>query len=327
MSNQPQPSIIFIARRRRGISSMELVLVLPILLFVAVLIIDSGTLSMWNIRALSAARDAIWKRRYPQSALAPRPTNWPAPDATVGTSAVANFDVLDEPSLQQPVARGPLPGATVKTNLLDQTRGAVAGTSGLTLRMPVPPNFGTASYNVSHALLDDPWTYDSMGMQGNVLRRTQVLYELAKAPAALSQAFVAAVSAVYFASYQADLTPLQHEPDYPRFGYGSPDFQPQLQSFCGLDAESVRSGPVESLIQRIRGNDQPHVAGVPETMTRSFLSLYRGAIQKLQSQLDANPPLPADQKAQIQQQLTALKAELDPKIAQLEDFLSKLNSP
>jgi hypothetical protein len=156
-------------------------------------------------------------------------------------------------------------------------------------------------------------------MESNVERRIKVLWELAKAPASMSQAYIAAVVAVYSAAYQADLAPLDRESDFPRFGQGSPDFHPRISGFCELDVQNVHDGPVMQLVERVEA--------VPETMTRSYLALYRGALQRLEDMLNSNPPPSPAQRAAIEAQLAALRAELDPKIAQLEAFLSQLNNP
>ncbi|MCE9555229.1 MAG: pilus assembly protein [Planctomycetes bacterium] len=310
-------------KSRRGVGTLELVFALPVLLFITALIINFGVLSTWRIAGQAAARNALW-----QGQVSEVPPSW-QPPAAAGIGADQAYTVLDEPALNKAVARGPLPAANVDTDLLDFSRGAVEGSAQLTRTIPVPPRMVGANIDVRLSRLQDVWTYDATKMSGNVERRTKVLWELAKAPATMSQAYIAAVVAVYSAAYQADLAPLDRESDFPRFGHGSPDFHPRLSSFCGLDAEGVLAGPVTQLIERIAGVNQPprHVAGVPETMTRSYLSLYKGELQRLENLLNADPPLPAAQRAAIQGQLAALHAELDPKIAQLEAFLNQLTSP
>jgi len=231
--------------------------------------------------------------------------------------------------LNFPVARGPLPAANVDTELLNPARGAREARAGLTRNIPVPPRVVGANIDVRLARLQDTWVYGSTKMSGNVQRRTKVLWELAKAPATMSQAYIAAVVAVYFAAYQSDLAPLEREPDFPRFGRGSPDFHPRLGSFCGLDVVSVHDSSVINLTERIAGVYTPerHVAGVPERMTQSYLGLYRGALAELEALLNSDPPLPPNQRAAIQAQLDALHRELDPKIAQLEAFLVQFQTP
>lgn len=78
-------------RRRRGLSTLEMVLSLPILLFVMALMINYGTVACWKVRALSVARNAVWSTRWPRTGHSnPRPNiggpkgpAWmPAPQAT-----------------------------------------------------------------------------------------------------------------------------------------------------------------------------------------------------------------------------------------------------
>jgi len=309
--------------RRRGVGTLELVLVLPVLLFVTALIINFGVLATWRVRGQAAARNELFQGRAIET-----PPSWQAP-ASVGVGGEEAFAVLDIPGLNFPVARGPLPAANVDTELLNPARGAREARAGLTRNIPVPPRVVGANIDVRLARLQDTWVYGSTKMSGNVQRRTKVLWELAKAPATMSQAYIAAVVAVYFAAYQSDLAPLEREPDFPRFGRGSPDFHPRLGSFCGLDVVSVHDSSVINLTERIAGVYTPerHVAGVPERMTQSYLGLYRGALAELEALLNSDPPLPPNQRAAIQAQLDALHRELDPKIAQLEAFLVQFQTP
>ena len=315
--------LVAASRSRRGVGTLELVFALPVLLFITALIINFGVLSTWRIGGQAAARNALWQGQVSET-----PPSW-QPPATAGIGADQAYAVLDEPAMNKAVARGPLPAANVDAELLDFSRGAVEGTARLTRTIPMPPRMVDANIDVRLSRLQDVWTYDSTRMGGNVERRTKVLWALAKAPATMSQAYIAAVVAVYFAAYQADLAPLDRERDFPRFHHGSPDFHPRLTSFCGLDAEGVLAGPGTQLIERIAGVHQPprHVAGVPETMTRSYLSLYKGELRRLEDLLNSDPPLPAAERADIQAQLAALHTELDPKIAQLEAYLNQLTNP
>lgn len=310
---------------RPGVATLELVLVLPVLLFITALIINFGVLSTWRIRGQAAARHEIWQTRWPRTAAGPTPDSW-QPPARVAVEAAPAFAVLDDPAVNRPVVRGPLPAANVDADLLDFSRGVSKGTAALNRVIPVPPQMVNADISAEHPLLTGVWTYEGTKMSSNVERRIKVLYELAKAPDSLSQAYVAAVLAIYRAAYQADLVPLEREPDFPRFGHASPDFHPQLSSFCGLDVTSVHDNQVRQLVERIAGVNEPgrHVAGVPETMTRAYLALYRGALAELENQLNAQPPLPPPQRGEIERQLRLLHQELDPKIAQLEAFLSTL---
>ena len=53
--------------RARALAPLEMVLSLPILLFIMAVIINFGTLASWKVRGLSAARHAVWSSRWPRS--------------------------------------------------------------------------------------------------------------------------------------------------------------------------------------------------------------------------------------------------------------------
>jgi len=54
-------------RSRRGLSTLEMVLALPVLLMIMALIINFGTVAAWKVRGLCAARHAVWSSRWPRS--------------------------------------------------------------------------------------------------------------------------------------------------------------------------------------------------------------------------------------------------------------------
>ena len=55
------------SRGRRGLAPLELVLALPILLFVMALIVCYGTISAWKVREHSVARLAAWETGWRSS--------------------------------------------------------------------------------------------------------------------------------------------------------------------------------------------------------------------------------------------------------------------
>jgi len=64
------------SNRRRGLSTLEMVLCLPPLLFIMALMINFGTASCWKVRSLTVSRDALWSSRWPRSTKSnPRPKN------------------------------------------------------------------------------------------------------------------------------------------------------------------------------------------------------------------------------------------------------------
>ena len=98
------------SRSRRGLAMLELVLALPILLFIMALIINYGTIAAWKVREHSVARLAVWETRWPRSgATDPRPSYWPAA-ASMESSDQGTVAGMDDSRVDLPVARGPLPG-------------------------------------------------------------------------------------------------------------------------------------------------------------------------------------------------------------------------
>ena len=53
----------------RGLAMLELILALPILLFIMALIINYGTVAAWKVREHSVARLAVWETRWPRTRL------------------------------------------------------------------------------------------------------------------------------------------------------------------------------------------------------------------------------------------------------------------
>jgi hypothetical protein len=300
--------------RRRGLSTLEMVLSLPILLMVMALMVNFGTVACWKVRGLSMARHAVWGSRWPRtSADNPRPDYWPL-SATMGAGGAGDVPELGDPRVNQPVARGPLPlGATVNTRLLDPTRGLREGSAEMTRRYAMLGSMGSYRLHAETCLLDDKWQYQRMGLVSNVQRRLPVIYALAKAPPTFAQAYVQAVLAILRAPFRRDLAPLDRDDEFIgygiRFGWGAgaTDFHPRLRGFCTLD-QTVAEERVTNLIDRIQGKKEPHrrIPGVPERMAQAFIGLYQRVIAELRRPyLPNNPPPP------VQAEIDQLQAKID----------------
>jgi hypothetical protein len=327
-------------RTRRGLAPLELVLALPLLLFVMALLINAGVSAAWKVRAQGAARDAVWRVLWPRTADKPHPSGWPLGAAL----DVEGFDqqMLDIPALQQKVVRGPQMGnVDVDAELLDPSRGGRVGTASIERPRPLLPPLGDMRYDVDHPLIDDTWTYQQTQLNANVSRRIKVLYDMHESEMEQWGAYHSAVAQVQNALQQTNLLPLtfwltaweggqrHQDPDFPRFNETSPDFHPRLQSFTTLDPEWVHQNRVVHLIAAIADDDQQvGDTSVPRQMASRYIALYEGAIQQLEDQLNAlqnaDPPAPPAQIAAVQQQLDALRAELEPKIEELHQFREPL---
>lgn len=302
-----------------------MVLALPLLLFIMALMINFGVVASWKVRGLSVARHVLWGSRWPRSGSGnPRPAYWPE-TAGVGTGGPAHVAELDDPRLDQPVARGPLPlGTEVRAELLDPTRGLRRGSAEIRRAFPLLARMGDYHLTARTCLLDDKWQYQRMGMGHNRQRRIPVIYALAKAPPGLVDAYVQAVVAILYAPFRPQLAPLDRDDEFiqygRRFGWGggAPDFHPRLRRFCSLDL-LLAAQRVEDLIDRIQGEVQRDEDGnvtrripcVAEKMTRAFINLYERVIQELQRQISASPPPPAGQLASIQAEIDQLEAKID----------------
>ena len=90
---------------RMGLSTLEVVLCLPILLLVMALMINFGTAACWKARGQVVARHALWGSRWPRTGERnPRPSFWPEP-ASLSSGGAGDVEALDDPRVNQPVAR------------------------------------------------------------------------------------------------------------------------------------------------------------------------------------------------------------------------------
>jgi hypothetical protein len=304
---------------RVGLSTLEMVLCLPILLMVMALMVNLGTVATWKVRGLTVARHAMWSHTWPRTGASnPRVPDWYwPPRAGISQGAAGNVAELDDPRLQHPVVRGPLPfGIQVNADLLDPSRGLRSGSAEMQRGFPMLGTLGEYHLEAHCWLLDDKWQYQRTGLSRNRQRRIPVLYALAKAPASLSSAYLQTVTAIIQAPFRADLKPLDDDDEFRYWHGSSPDFHPSLRRFCSLDRDTVER-PVSELIDRIQGKSERRhrVPSVAERMAQAFISLYQSVIVMLQDAAADGPLSPAAQ-AQI--------AQLQQKIDVLQDFLQSL---
>lgn len=310
-------------RHRAGLSTLELVLCLPLLLCVMALMVNFGTVACWKVRGSIVARDEAWRNRSGRGGFhLPRPAIWPA-TAQLGAASLGNAPALDHPALNQPVVRGQLPnGFVVNTRLLNPTVELLSGNSLLDRDLPLLPRLGRYRLDQHQVLLDTRWQYPSMTsldgqhIPANRFRRIPFIYQLPKTDRALSSAFAAALDAIVGAPFRHELEPLDRDQEI-RDWYGYyHEFHPRIQHFCSADRSLVQQEYVPELVQRIER--------LPRTMTNFFLGMYREQKAFYQSQLQSLQNRPGANQAQIAH-LQALISELDKKIQQLQDFTDQLN--
>jgi hypothetical protein len=309
--------------RRRGLAPVELVLAIPLVMFVTALAVIAGTAACWKTRTAVVARDAIWSHRWPRggAALDPLPAGWPQQRTSWQWSRRDPFPELDHAAFDSPVVRGPLPNVQVNDTLFDPTRGLRYGEAEITRTPAALARLGDYRFDVAHPLLDGKWQYGQQGIGSNRNRRFPVLYTtLPDASPALRAQFDRAYQAIVSAPFRPALFVLDRDDEFRAWYGSSPDFHPRLQRFCSLDVQDVYDRHVLRLIADIDGQPPPNdprydPPGVPRNMTNAFLRLYR-------SQLRALENIPPENRTPAQE---ARIAELQRLIAILEAFLATLN--
>lgn len=309
----------------RGLAMLELVLALPLLLFIMALMIDFAAVATWKIRGESVARLAVWETRWPRTGSSdPRPSYWPA-TASSASSDQGSVAAMDDPRVDVPVARGPLQGTSVNPDLLDPTRGLREGSASYAVTYPLLSKMGSRTVTAQTWLIDDKWQYltPEMGMWSNWLRRIPVLYyPLAKAPASLVSAYTQAVLAIDEAPFRPQLAPLDNDPDFKFYWGWAPDFQPQFQQMCSTD-RALTDKSVQQLINHIQGkhSKRQHIPSVAEVMAGAFLGLYQQALNADQAIVhQKNPPASPQAVALAQSQIPQLQTN----VSELQSFLQSM---
>ncbi|MGO8691286.1 MAG: hypothetical protein ACLQLG_16820 [Thermoguttaceae bacterium] len=283
--------------RRRGLATLEMVLALPLLLMIMAVIINYGTLACWKVRGLSMARMTVWGNRWPRSNNGnPQPTYWPAPGTTAMTGPTPLPGQVDDPRVDQEVARGPEIGnAQVNTELLDPARGLLQSSANLTRNWPMLGKWPPYHLQATTCLLDDQWQYNTplMGMGSNQTRRIPIIYTLPQAPASLANAYIQAIEAIVNASFQQQLATLTYYPAFPNGQY------------CDSNRADYQQ-PVQNLIYQIQGRTRPHVAGVAETMADIYITMYQNQLNA-GGLSDAQTTLIQTYLSQLRQFVTSLQ--------------------
>jgi len=331
---------------RRGLSTLEMVLCLPILLFVMALMINFGAYASWKVRGLSSARHRVWSARRRLELRAPpnppRPAYWWPQGAGWGLTGAGDIAALDDPRVNLPIVRGPLPpGGVANDRLLAPPRGLRRGWAELNRRFPLLASLNEYHLEARHHLLVDAWQFQQMrwSEQGNRVpennwRRMPVLYALQETNWPLVNDYYRAAMAILNAPFREDLRPLDDDPEFLyykyRFGWpGRPrDFHPPLRRFCEVD-HGTAADRVEDLIDRIQGRPaEPEqgirrVPSVAESMANWFrLRFYPRVIRELEDLINAVPPPPPGDIASMQAEIADLKA----RIGVLTAFVQRLQN-
>jgi hypothetical protein len=321
------------------LAPLELVLWLPILMFVTALMVNVGTSQAWRERGEIAARDAAWRTRWPrQGASEPRPnTNtWPA-TAGYSVAATADIQALHDQAIQQPVAYGTLNPIVVRPTLHYDT-GMLAGSASISRPFPMLPKLGSFdSGTISHPLLDEQWQTAQMhwqddkgnqtGLPANTYRRIKALYSLPEQDPNLANAFSNALQTLFNTADNNALQVLDRDEEINHYTSGYADFHPRIYRRCEIDPEIVRELEVERIIDEVLPDgriQKGDISCLPQRMTRTFLGVFRSEVQKLKAQIDAIQKLGGTggqgSVAGLQSQIDALQVKID----QLEAYQKKL---
>jgi hypothetical protein len=326
------------ATRRLGLAPLELVLVLPLLLFVMALMMNLGTGGAWKLRTQTNSRHAAWRAlEHRSGANDPHPGNWPD-DATLDVAAASPSPVPFDPFLGQAVVRGPVVTdpvtgefLPVRAGYLDFLPGLLKGTAEISRPYPLLRSLpGTLAFARDHVVFDGTrFQFSSMDLPSNTERRVLGLYPLLlelRAPDEV-QEYLDAATAVYFDPNESALLPLTGgDPEvYELIGQRSPDFQPSLLSasdwrmtripqvrtrvpdYCESNPGTVRSEKVEPFKRAIRN--------VPHDISDYYLGVYESVIQQLE-QLNPRPPalqMLLDELTVKRDQVRAFRASLPPR--------------
>ena len=304
-------------RQRAGLAPLELVLSLPLMLFVLVLMINFGDVARWKVRAQQNARYAGWRTLSGRTGnFDPNPHSWRLP-ATLNSGQAQQITKVNEvwdsvEVLNNEVVRGPqnlikdpLTGSFLNVEQKFQMSEDVHyGNARIKrplhlLRRLIPKGW---VFNLHQNLLENPWQFHHIGYLSNLDRRARLLYRLEpdqlpgfdmSLQARLTQAHQAMASN----PLAANLDPLDRDAEFIRYRGSPPEFHPRVIG-CSADLTIVEIQLIEPLIRRINR--------LPGTMARALINLYQREINRLQAM---NPPL------------VQLIRQLQQKIDQLNSFL------
>ncbi len=315
--------------RRTGLAMLELVLSLPIMLFVMGLRIIFGAAGSWKVRTLSNSRQAVWRTFSPRTGDDdPIVLGFRSPsEMSVEDGNASIFD--EDPYAEFPVVRGPQivdpqsgQSLPVRQGLLDITVGLVQGHASIERGYPVlsdmPP--GRIDFVRKHAAVDGRWQFWDMGLVSNRTRRVRFMYpiDLQGRIPDLTQRYVNAALAIGQSPNAQALNVLDQDDELRSFYGRNIDYHARVGHACTTDASELQnlvdSNLEDSLVPRIN-------PGVPQRMTRDFIKMYETQIASLQAQLN-NPLTPPAQRGRLQGQIVQLQT----KVGQLGQFQSTLNN-
>lgn len=274
ITNTQTPTHRSFRNHRHGLAPLELVLWLPLLMLLAALIVNYGTMAAWRLRGETVSRDAVWRVRWPRTGSnAPRPDDkvWPA-DARMTAVVDAPLTAIDDPAIEHPVVRGPLPnGFEVLPALDPDHRGALLGIGEIDRTYPMLPKLGQYhSGEIENSLLDEKWSVAQMGIHSNETRRSFSIYQFPEAPAHLAEAVRSAAQA---------LIEIASDDAFDVMERVIRDYHPRIYAnIYSLDPQEVRERKVKPVVDHFGNNGRVvlgQISRIPRQMTEDFLRMFR----------------------------------------------------
>lgn len=347
---------------RRGLAPLELVLSLPILLFVMALMMIFGTAGAWKVRTMANSREAAFRAVQPRTGNRDaNPLGWPK-NAEMSFNQARQSLMPNDPFAQHQVVRGPVlsdggggNSIRVRTQQLDMTFGVYHGHSRVERPFPLfavmPPHkidFPRETVIVDGTL----WQFWNMGVPENLERRIPSLYDFQfqmREPD-LCAAYYQAALQISQNPRRIELSPLEgNDPEMaqlvpeisPNFvrayriseketNCQEPQDPPQCAycsqidncDYCKLSSEQVRSERIDGENGYLRRIERD----LPRSMADHYIGRYTQVKQRLEAQMMAlqNVQPPATPDAQ---QIAGLQSQIDDlqkKIDQLNQFKASI---
>ncbi len=345
---------------RAGLAPLELVLSLPVLLFIMGLMIVMGTAGSWKVRTLANSRQSVLRTLWPRTGSSdPHPIGWPE-SATLDLDDGLPPLMANDPYVDFTVVRGPLlvdpetgKSIPVREELFEMKDGLRKGLARIQRDFPVmakmPPH-GIDMYR-EHLVLDNCWQYEQMNIPSNQTRRILFLYPVdlsGQIPDEIAN-YTQAVVAILMNPDDPVLRLLDRNMELrypppaglsysPPYGIGRfPDYHlPEdgglrrrllnPEQVCSMDPAIMFESVEEPLISEIQGKERPRSnlrdAGVPGRMTRDYLNMYQSHLDFIESleNILNSPNIPPGIVQMIQQALPAMHSQK----ASLETWIQQL---
>ena len=291
---------------RKGLAPLELVLSLPILLFVMGITIVIGWTATFKVRAQIHAREAASRSilsSYPLSnaRFMPYPPGFPPPaemsvDRTyvpcipMPTAELALYD--SHPVTRGPVLVEPETGRSLRVDrtILDVRRGMISGKAVVDRGFPVlgemPPK--RFRHDVRFPVLDNRWQFWQKGLSSNSSRRSLKLYP----SLARDWQSVTASYSVQFQTLEEKLRYRLSRQEMDLFDQVFRDYYPNPPRNARTSDRGQLSDFADQLIERIHGRPRPRrslaEAGIPGALTQDFLNHYKQLAQQARMDMQSD---------------------------------------